>query len=136
MGRRDTQEQTQPPYGAAAGGLAERMATYLAEHPRANDQTAPLWPSRKNGGGCRATGQRYAVPLDWSQSLAMGTLYDTILKPALEAIGLPASQRAHKAKDGALVPAVRGCGGSTTYATRSPCSSCRQASTSCRCRSG
>lgn len=90
------------------GWLAERMAAYLAEHPRANEPTAPLWPSRKNGGGYRATGQRYAVPLDWSQPLAMGTFYDTILKPALEAIGLPASRPAYKAKDGTLVPAVRG----------------------------
>jgi integrase len=55
---------------------------------------APLWPSRKNGGGYRAKGQRYAVPLDWSEPLAMGTFYDTIFRPALEAVGLPASRPA------------------------------------------
>ena len=75
--------------------LAERMADYLTDdHQRANEPTAPLWPSRHNGGGYRAKGERYAVPLDWSQPLAMGTLYDTILKPALEAVGLPASRPA------------------------------------------
>jgi len=77
--------------------LAERMADYLTDdHQRANEPTAPLWPSRHNGGGYRAKGERYAVPLDWSQPLAMGTLYDTILKPALEAVGLPASRPATK----------------------------------------
>lgn len=84
--------------------LAGKLADYLAEtHPRAAEPTAPLWPSRKNGGGYRATGERYAVPLDWSQPLAMGTFYDTIFRPALEAVGLPASRPATKA-----VPATRG----------------------------
>lgn len=82
------------------GWLAERMVTYLAEHPRADELTAPLWPSRKNGGGYRATGQRYAVPLDWSRPLALGAFYDTIMKPALEAVGLPASRPATQANTG------------------------------------
>lgn len=84
--------------------LATHMADYLAEvHPRADEATAPLWPSRNNGGGYRAKGERYAVPLDWSQPLAMGAFYDTILKPALEAVGLPASRPAT-----ADAPATRG----------------------------
>ena len=84
--------------------LATKMADYLADdHPRANEPTAPLWPSRNNGGGYRAKGQRYAVPLDWSQPLAMGTFYDTILKPALEAVGLPASRPATE-----TTPAIQG----------------------------
>jgi integrase len=84
--------------------LAERMADYLAtDHPRANEPTAPLWPSRNNGGGYRAKDERYAVPLDWSRPLALGTFYDTILKPALEAAGLPASRPATDD-----TPAVRG----------------------------
>ena len=37
------------------------------------------------------------MPLDWSQPLAMGTFYDTVLKPALIAVGLPASQPAKPA---------------------------------------
>lgn len=84
--------------------LAERLADYLnGTHPRATEPSAPLWPSRKNGGGYRATGQRYAVPLDWSQPLAMGAFYDTIFRPALEAVGLPASRPAT-----ARASAVRG----------------------------
>lgn len=43
------------------------------------------------------------MPLDWSQPMAMGTFYDTIMKAALEAIGLPASRPATPA-----TPAVRG----------------------------
>lgn len=66
-----------------------------AAHLRANEASASLWRSRRNGGGHRAAGQRYAVPLDWSQPVYMGTLYDTILKPALEAVGLPASRPAN-----------------------------------------
>jgi integrase len=90
--------------------LATKLADYLANtHPHGDrtsadyDASAPLWPSRKNGGGYRAQGQRYAVPLDWCQPLAMGTFYDTILKPALEAVGLPASRPAT-----ANAPAARG----------------------------
>jgi integrase len=72
--------------------LTTKLADYLANtHPRSAEPYAPLWPSRKNGGGYRATGQRYAVPLDWSQPLAMGAFYDTIFRPALVAVGLPAS---------------------------------------------
>ncbi len=83
--------------------LAERLVAYLAEHARRDDPTAPLWPSRKNGGGYRAAGERYAVPLDWTQPLAMGTFYDTIFRPALEAIGLPATRPAADDE-----PAIRG----------------------------
>jgi integrase len=43
------------------------------------------------------------VPLDWTQPLALGTFYDTIMKPALEAAGLPASRPAN-----GDAPAVRG----------------------------
>ena len=83
--------------------LATKLADYLKEHSRADEPTAPLWPSRKNGGGYRDTGQRYAVSLDWLQPLVMGAFYDTIFRPALEAVGLPASQPAS-----ANSPAVRG----------------------------
>lgn len=71
---------------------------------RSAEPHVPLWPSRKNGGRYRAEGERYAVPLDWSQPLATGSFYDTIMKPALEAVGLPASRPATKS-----TPAVRGC---------------------------
>ena len=89
--------------------LAQRLHDYLTDtHPRASEPTAPLWPNRRNGGGHRAEGQRYAVPLDWSQPLALGSFYDTIMKPALEAIGLPASRPARIADDGTPIPATRG----------------------------
>jgi len=88
--------------------LAERMAAYLAEHPRRDEPTAPLWPSRKNGGNYRPAGQRYTVPYDWSEPLAMGTFWDSIAKPALELIGLPASRPATISADGTAVKAVRG----------------------------
>lgn len=84
--------------------LVAKLADYLADtHPHGDDPTAPLWPSRKNGGGYRAKGARYAVPLDWSQPIALGAFYDTIFKPALEAVGLSASRPAT-----ATTPAVRG----------------------------
>lgn len=98
--------------------LAARLHAYLyggagsdpaVRHPRADDPAAPLWPSRKNGGGHRKAGKRYAVPHDWSQPLAMGTFYDTIMKPALVAIGLPVSAPAQPATSTApAVPATRG----------------------------
>jgi integrase len=72
------------------GWLAHRMADYLADvHPRAAEPTAPLWPSRRNGGGYRAKGARYAVPLDWSSPLHMDTFHATVFNPALAAVGLP-----------------------------------------------
>jgi integrase len=84
--------------------LADKLWDYLAEtHPRAAEPTAPLWPSRQNGGGYRAAGERYAVPLDWPQPVAIGAFYDTIFRPALEAVGLPASRPATKD-----APATRG----------------------------
>lgn len=49
------------------------------------------WPSRKNGGGYRTAGERYAVPLDWSKTLATDAFDDTIFRPALVTVGLPAS---------------------------------------------
>ncbi len=88
--------------------LVEPMADYLTAHPRADDPTAPLWPSRKNGGSYRPSGERYVVPHDWSQPLAMGTFYETIFKPALVTAGLPASRPASTAEDGTPIAAANG----------------------------
>lgn len=33
--------------------LAQRMSACLADHPRGNDPTAPLWPRRRQGGARR-----------------------------------------------------------------------------------
>lgn len=48
------------------------------------------------------------MPLDWSQPLAMGAFYDSIFRPALEAVGLPASRPASADQRGEPIPAVRG----------------------------
>lgn len=46
------------------GWLAERMHAYLRDvHPRTDEPTAPLWPSRKNG-DYRVKGERTVMPLD------------------------------------------------------------------------
>lgn len=57
----------------AGAWLAERMNAYLsATHRAPTGRPRLCWPSRKNGGGYRPTGRRYAVPLDWSRPLATG----------------------------------------------------------------
>lgn len=89
------------------GWLAESMAAYLAEHARANEPTAPLWPNRALG-GARRRGCRAIAPLDFSEPCDMGAFYRNVLKPALEAVGLPASRPAYIAQDGTPVPAVEG----------------------------
>ncbi|MFE3360710.1 tyrosine-type recombinase/integrase, partial [Streptomyces californicus] len=97
--------------------LAARMHTFLfgedpnraVQHPCSAEPTAPVWPSRQNCGGLRLPGQRVAVPFDWSQPMAMGTFYDTIMKPALVAVGLPASAPEVPATaTTAAIPAQRG----------------------------
>ncbi|KXP07939.1 site-specific integrase [Tsukamurella tyrosinosolvens] len=97
------------------GWLAERMHAYLRDvHPRADEPTAPLWPSRKNGGH-RVKGARTVMPLDWSQPPELGTWFETILAPALVEAGLPVSRPARPAKPATETvpaqpaqPAVRG----------------------------
>ena len=46
--------------------LAERMADYLVQHPRAAEPTAPLWPNRALG-GARRRGCRAIAPLDYTE---------------------------------------------------------------------
>jgi integrase len=87
--------------------LAGRMADYLAEHPHADEPTAPLWPNRALGGarrrGCRAVAQ-----LDYTEPVDPGAFYKNVLRPALAAVGLPASTPATTLEDGTPVPAVEG----------------------------
>jgi integrase len=82
--------------------LAAKVADYLAEHPRADDRTAPLWPNRALG-GARRRGCRAVAPLDYSEPCDTGSYYKNLLKPALEAVGLPTSRPAT-----AEAPAVEG----------------------------
>lgn len=83
--------------------LAARLADYLAEtHPAAGKPQAPLWPNRALGGS-RRRGCLAVAPLDFSEPVDPGALYKNLLRPALEAVGLPASRPATKD-----APAVRG----------------------------
>jgi integrase len=83
--------------------LATRLSAYLQEvHPHANTPTAPLWPSRGPGNGARKP------VLDWSAPLDLNGLQSKIIRPALEAVGLPASRPQTTAEDGTAVPATKG----------------------------
>ena len=83
--------------------LATRLAAYLAEtHPAADTPTAPLWPRRLHGNQVRKPA------LDWSAPLDLNGLQSKIVRPALEAIGLPASRPATTADDGTPIPATKG----------------------------
>ncbi len=82
--------------------LAERMAHYLAPgaadghpytHPRANEPTAPLWPNRALG-GARRRGCKAVAPLDYTEPIDTTAFYKNVLRPALAAVGLPASRPA------------------------------------------
>jgi integrase len=85
------------------GWLAERMRDYLDKtHLRSDDPTAPLWPNRALG-GARRRGCRAVAPLDFSEPVDIGAFYKNLLRPALEAVGLPASRPATKD-----VPPVQG----------------------------
>lgn len=88
--------------------LATKMADYLAAHPRANEPAAPLWPNRALG-GARRRGCFAVAPLDYTEPVDTGAFYKSLLRPALEAAGLPASRpaiAATTAPDGTTTPAV------------------------------
>jgi integrase len=87
--------------------LAARMADYLAEHPRRDETTAPLWPNRALGGE-RRRGCRAIAPLDYTEPVDPGAFYKNLFRPALEAVGLPASRPAYTRDDGTPVAAVQG----------------------------
>jgi integrase len=83
--------------------LAARLADYLADtHPHADNPPAVLWPRRLQGN------QRRKPELDWSAPLDLNGLQSKIVRPALEAIGLPASRPERTADDGTAEPAVKG----------------------------
>jgi integrase len=93
--------------------LTERMAAYLApgtegaHHPSAEEPSAPLWPNRALG-GARRRGCRAVAPLDYSEPVDTTAFYKNVLRPALAAVGLPASTSATTLDDGTPVPAVEG----------------------------
>jgi integrase len=88
--------------------LGERLRTYLdTVHPRGNEPTAPLWPSRAVG-GYRAPDVLAIAPLDWSEPPNLHTFYETVMKPALVAAELPASLPAHTSAEGTSIAATKG----------------------------
>lgn len=88
--------------------LAERMADYLAgTHPRSNESSAPLWPNRALGGS-RHRGRLAVASLDFSEPVDTGAFYKNVLRPALVAVGLPASLPATNRADGTPVEKVEG----------------------------
>ena len=61
-----------------------------------------LWPRRLHGNGV------VKPELDWSAPLDLNGLQSKIIRPALEAIGLPASRPERTDADGTVVPATKG----------------------------
>lgn len=83
--------------------LAARLADYLVgTHPHADTPTTPLWPRRGHGNHI------VVPPLDWSAPLDINGLQSKIVRPALEAVGLPAIRPASTADDGTVIPATKG----------------------------
>jgi integrase len=85
------------------GWLAQRLADYLTgTHPYADTPTAPLWPRRLGGNHV------VKPPLDWSAPLDLNGFQSKLMRPALEAIGLPASRPARVNDNGTTEPATKG----------------------------
>ncbi len=74
--------------------LAERMADYLTDtHPRADEPAAPVWPGRSAAWApiAGSAGNRRQTTYAWAEPVDLGTFYRRVFKPALRAVGLPAS---------------------------------------------
>jgi integrase len=71
------------------GWLAGNMADYLAEHPRGDEPTAPLWPRRVGGN------QRRKPVLDWAEPHDLNGFGKKVLKPALTALSMAGRVRVH-----------------------------------------
>ena len=108
LGGRHTQERQECPDGAPpalARGADGRLPR--GDTPGADEPTAPLWPNRALGGS-RRRGCRAVAALDFSDPVDPGAFYKNLFRPALEAVGLPASRPATTLEDGTPVPAVEG----------------------------
>jgi integrase len=81
---------------------AKHMADHLADHPRAAEPTAPLWPRRLQGNQSRKP------VLDWLAPLDLDGFQSKLMIPAYEAVGLPASRPERRADDGTPIPATKG----------------------------
>ena len=96
--------------------LAAKPADYLADtHLDYNTPTAVLWPRRRHGN------QVHKPVLDWSAPLDLNALQSKIIRPALAAIGLPASRPATIADHGTAAPATKVFGCRISCARRWSC---------------
>ena len=72
--------------------LAAKIAEYLRDtHPNANTPTAVLWP-RRLPGGAREKGKPTKARLAWSEPCDLQGLQAKVIRPALGAVGLPATR--------------------------------------------
>jgi integrase len=83
--------------------LAARMVAYLAStHEAADSPKAPLWP-RRLPGGARRKGVAAPVRFNYTTPMDLNSVQSMVIRPALEAVGLPASRPATP-----NTPAVKG----------------------------
>jgi len=77
------------------GWLAAKLADCSATHPRAGEQSAPLWPGRADqpARAGQSADQRLTA-LDWSSPVELSTFYRRAFAHALAAAGLPVSSPA------------------------------------------
>jgi integrase len=75
------------------GWLVDDLGAYLADHPRRDDPEAPLFPARygRNAPGKTRTEATAAETYNWSAPIEPGTFYANHFRPALAAVGLPAT---------------------------------------------
>lgn len=82
------------------GWLADDLQAYLSTHPRRDDPAAPVFPARygRNAPGVPRSALTATVDApatidsyNWAVPLEPGTFYANYFKPALRAVGLPAS---------------------------------------------
>jgi integrase len=75
------------------GWLVDDLRDYLQTHPRRDDPEAPLFPARygRNAPGKTRTEATAAETYNWSAPIEPGTFYANHFRPALAAVGLPAT---------------------------------------------
>jgi integrase len=103
VGDRHPQVQDEQAHRAVSALAAAKPAEYPQKtHPAAANPTAVLWPRRLHGN------QRRKPVLAWDAPLDLDGLQSKIIRPALEAVGLPASRPQRLADDGTVIPATKG----------------------------
>jgi integrase len=73
--------------------LVDDLREYLATHPRRDDPSAPLFPARYGRNAPGVSREEAADPnaYNWAVPVEPGTLYASYFRPALAAVGLPAT---------------------------------------------